>query len=265
WVVAEILNYDEKYGVIPSRDTLQDVLERKVTEDDPYEEIFALVKRKSDPRDIPYVKDKLKDWLRDRAYGLIYSDDAVEAFHRGDYHAIEDIVRRAARIYSFEEGEPFGFMSAEDFLREDLSFQWLVEQALVQGQPFLLGGKKKVLKTAILCDLAVSLATATPFLGHFEVPQARRVAFFSAESGRKDIQNRIKAVRQSKRTNRHLRDLFLSFQRPRLSDQEDLHRIQDFAINHGIEVVIVDPLYLTLLAGTKEVRASDLCQMVSVY
>src|SRR5262249_39442236 len=66
-------------------------------------------------------------------------------------------------------------------------------------------------------------------------------------------------------TNRHLRDLFLSFQRPRLSDQEDLHRIQDFAINHGIEVVIVDPLYLTLLAGTKEVSASDLYQMGSVY
>jgi hypothetical protein len=37
----------------------------------------------------------------------------------------------------------------------------------------LLGGKKKCLKTAIRCDLAVSLATATPFLDHFDVPKIR--------------------------------------------------------------------------------------------
>jgi hypothetical protein len=52
WVMAEILNYHEKYSVVPSRDTLRDVLERKVTEDDPYEEIFKLTSKKSDPRNI---------------------------------------------------------------------------------------------------------------------------------------------------------------------------------------------------------------------
>src|SRR5262249_48362419 len=56
-----------------------------------------------------------------------------------------------------------------------------------------------------------------------------------------------------------------SFQRPKLSDQEDLSRISDFIANNGIEVVIVDPLYLTLLAGTRDVSASDLYQMGSVY
>jgi len=48
-----------------------------------------------------------------------------------------------------------------------------LENILVAGQPFLLGGKKKCLKTAIRCDLAVSLATATPFLDHFDVPKIR--------------------------------------------------------------------------------------------
>jgi hypothetical protein len=264
YTIAEILSYHEKHNVVPTRAVLIDVLENKLTEDDPHEEILGFVKRRLDPRDIPYVKEKLKDWLRDRAYGLLFSD-GVEAYHRGDYQAIEDIVKRAARIYAFDQGEPFGFMSAEDFLKHDLTYEWLVEQVLVAGQPFFLGGKKKVLKTAVLCDLAVSLATATPFLGHFNVPKPRHVAFFSAESGRQDIQNRIKAIRQTKRTNQSLRDLFLSFDRPKLSDQEDLSRIRDFITAHSIVIVIVDPLYLTLLAGTRDVSASDLYQMGAVY
>src|SRR5262249_469811 len=100
---------------------------------------------------------------------------------------------------------------------------------------------KKVLKTAVLCDLAVSLATATPFLGHFEVPEPRRVAFFSAESGRKDIQRRIKAVRRQKRTERSLDDLLLTRERPSVSDREDLRRIRDFVTRTRVAVVIVDP------------------------
>src|SRR5262249_48141407 len=42
----------------------------------------------------------------------------------------------------------------------------------------------------------------------------------------------------------------------KLSDQEDLNRIRDIIANNSIEVVIVDPLYLTLLAGTRDVSAS---------
>ena len=34
-----------------------------------------------------------------------------------------------------------------------------------------------------MCDLAVSLATGTPFLGHFEVCRPAKVALFSGESG----------------------------------------------------------------------------------
>src|SRR5262249_48841410 len=73
-------------------------------------------------------------------------------------------------------------------------------------------------------------------------------------------------IRGQKRTNCSLRgQLSLSFQRPRLSDQEDLHRIRDYIDRQRIEVMIVDPLYLTLLAGTKDVSATDLYQMGSVY
>src|SRR5262249_10528259 len=44
-----------------------------------------------------------------------------------------------------------------------------------------------------------------------------------------------------------------------------MHRIGDFLSRDGIEVIIVDPLYLTLLSGTEEVSAADLYQMVRIF
>lgn len=76
----------------------------------------------------------------------------------------------------------------------------------------------------------------------------------------------MKAVCRQKHSNRPLRDLLLSFQRPKLSDQEDLKRIRDFIARKQIEVMIVDPpLSHPAGGGAKDVSATDLYQMGSVY
>jgi hypothetical protein len=248
WVVAEVLNYHERYHVVPSRAALQDVLERKVTEDDPYEEIFGLVKRHSDPRDILYVKEKLKDWLRDRAYGQIYSDDAVEAYHRRDYKALENIVMQAARVHSFDQGEPFGFMDLTDLLGEETELDWLIENILQRDQPFLVGGKDKCLKTGLVVDMAVSLATGTPFLGKFAC-KPTRVAFISAESGKDNLRRRFRAVQTSKGLTVSEDLVKVSFARPQLSSPDDLAKIGEVIDRYRSQVVIIDPMYLTLLGG----------------
>jgi len=98
WVMAEILNSYEKYGVVPTRPMLKDRLYHSFTEDDPYEPVIALVERPSNPREIPLVKDTMLRWAKDRAYGLIYSEEAQEAYTRGDYEHLEDLVKQANRI-----------------------------------------------------------------------------------------------------------------------------------------------------------------------
>jgi hypothetical protein len=120
WIIAEILNSFEKHGVIPTRKWLRSHLEQQVTEDDPYEEIFRLVERKSDPREVPLVKDTLLKWSRDRAYGLLYSDEAVEAFHRGDFAYLENIINEANRIADVGSAGFWFFENMEQLFQPDV-------------------------------------------------------------------------------------------------------------------------------------------------
>jgi hypothetical protein len=72
------------------------------------------------------------------------------------------------------------FFDAAD--EADKARTWLVEGFLVSGEACLMAGPRKALKTTLALDLALSLATGTPFLGR-HVPRPVRVLFMSGESG----------------------------------------------------------------------------------
>ena len=98
YVIAEILNMYEKYGVIPTRSILKDHIESSLTSSDPFEVILPIVEKKSNPRDVPIIKDTLLKWAKVRAFGLIYSEEAIEAYNSENYEYIEKIVNEANRI-----------------------------------------------------------------------------------------------------------------------------------------------------------------------
>src|SRR4051812_14443919 len=80
------------------------------------------------------------------------------------------------------------FLDSETFSKESYPRGWLIENVLVRGQPGVVGGPKKSLKTSLVIDMAVSLGTGKPFLNTFKVPQRVRVAVLSGESGRATVQ-----------------------------------------------------------------------------
>lgn len=116
-----------------------------------------------------------------------------------------------------------------------------VEGVLVSGQPGVIGGPIKGLKTGLTLDLAVSLATKTPFLGRFGTHTQRRVAVFSGESGPDTLHVTLDNVCRARevpvpgpewlRVNAALPTLGL---------------LADYLEQWPAEVVVLDPLYLLL-------------------
>lgn len=117
WIIAELLNSFEKHSVVPSRPLLHDKLVASLTEDDPWQRVLELVDRESDPREVPLIKDTLLKWAQDRAYGLLYSEEAQDAYARGDYEELEAIVNEANRIADIGQ-QGFWFLENYEVLFE---------------------------------------------------------------------------------------------------------------------------------------------------
>ena len=97
--VFTLINYHlEKHDVVISRGLCRDEVLKQLTVDDEYEEILSVIDRKSDPREIPIIKETLIDWCREKAYSQIYSRESIEAHERGDYNHLEQIIEDARRI-----------------------------------------------------------------------------------------------------------------------------------------------------------------------
>ena len=120
WVIAEILNAFEEFNTIPTREILYDRITSKLTEDDPHEEVVRLIRRKSNPREIPMIKDTLLKWARDRQYGLLYSDEAIDAYRSGNYSYLEELVTNANRIADVSEGGFWFFENLELLFQPDI-------------------------------------------------------------------------------------------------------------------------------------------------
>ncbi len=186
-------------------------------------------------------------------------------------------------------------ISSKEFAETEYHQKWLIKGILVKGQPAVLGGPRKSLKTSILVDLAISLAAPRlkiapesaksanngletrgrnivmgrvgsttcqgepwKFLGNFEVPERCRVGLFSGESGPATIQETARRICSSKGTSLENSRVFWGFNLPRLCDRKDLDVIRAIIIKNRLEVVLFDPLYLALVGGEREIDTANL-------
>lgn len=148
----------------------------------------------------------------------------------------------------------------DDLHGKNLRPEWLVTNAAVMGQPLLVGGASKTLKTSITLDFVVSLVTGKPFLGHFNTPKARRCLMVSAESGDWTIQNTINRILTNKDSEfTGYGDYFyLSFKCPSISRPAHVEAIRRTIKQTGAEVFVLDPVYLALMDIGNSDSASNL-------
>ncbi|MBN1911684.1 MAG: AAA family ATPase [Pirellulales bacterium] len=138
-------------------------------------------------------------------------------------------------------------ISCKELDSNSFDLEYLIKDVLVARQPCVLGGPKKALKTSLLVDLAISLATTKPFLGQFTVNRPCEIVMLSGESGMATLQKTARRVCESKGV--HLSSIenlnwcdFL----PRFNNRKHLNELETVVKRKKCEVVIVDPAYLCM-------------------
>jgi replicative DNA helicase len=156
------------------------------------------------------------------------------------------------------------FMTPQEFAQAEFKLDWLIPKVLVAGQPCIVGGPSKTLKTSIMIDLAVSLGAGSParFLGKFAVgKEGIRVGFISGESGGATIKEIFRRVCAVRGTDLQSCNVYPEFRLPKLSQNQELQHLTSQIRHHELKVIIIDPIYLSLLAGNQHAKAANLFDM----
>jgi AAA domain len=122
---------------------------------------------------------------------------------------------------------------------------WL-SQRLWPGDAYgVLGAQDKAGKTWGLLDLAVSVASGTPWLGRFPCPAPGPVTLFLGEGGMPGTVRRLRAVTEHKGLDLAELALRLEFKAPNLGRAEHLRFIAEELAAHPPRLLGLDPSYLT--------------------
>ena len=152
-----------------------------------------------------------------------------------------------------EDDNPFKIWTCQELMQADLKQEFLIENVLVEGQPCIIGGPKKCLKTSIMLDMAVSLATGVSFLRRFEVAVPKRVLVMSGESGLVTIRNTIRRIAESADLEpEEIDNLFICDRVPRLDNISHIAILRKTLEEFHPDVVVFDPAYLMLTTDKPE-------------
>lgn len=186
--------------------------------------------------------------------------------HLGEYSTPEldtlaDEDRTATIVKPKFEGVDIGDLHLTAFEEVD----WLVDGIFSSDQPTLFGARSKCLKTTQLVDLAVSLASGSDWLGVFKIPKKRRVLFITGEANNRAISKRLRKAATAHGTSMEklkgmIRVEAVAF--PELPNIEHCAAISETIKKHGIEVVIIDPLYRGLGGDIDTNKASQVASAV---
>ena len=145
-----------------------------------------------------------------------------------------------------ETRRTFRRISSAELATGDYRVKYLVDGILAERQPCIIAGNEKTLKTTIAIDLAISIATATPFLGTFAVNEATRVGIMSGESGLGTLQETAARICAAKGIDLASIGVVWSDELPDFDDLRDMDGVAEFVKRDELGVLIIDPAYLCM-------------------
>lgn len=244
---------------------------------DPHEstaKISGILEKTPGAADTTYYANVVLEWSKRRELALVGQqlDDAIQRKALTTDEAADILTARVAAIRArtstpdATEQKLFSLDLADSasFFKETFLLEWHINDVLVKGEPAVIAGPMKTLKTSILIDIVVSLGTGTSFLGKFPVPRPFRVGLISGESGRRVIQSNARQVCFSRHISPADAGVFWGFRLPRLTNAEHMSVLRKTIDDNGLECVGLDPFYLMILAGNGGADTTNVFSMGSV-
>jgi len=144
------------------------------------------------------------------------------------------------------DGQDFTVYDPQGFSEANFHIEYLVDRVLVENQPAVVAGPSKSLKTSVSIDLAISLASGTPFLGQYGIAEPKRVLFLSAESGLGVI--RCTASRICLARSMRLPEIPIHWGGwvPRVKFVRQLAALRSAIRRSHAQVVFIDPVYQSI-------------------
>jgi AAA domain len=141
----------------------------------------------------------------------------------------------------------FPFFTASQLNSGQFETRYLIPGVLTAAQPGGIFGAFKTLKTSLTADLLISLASGTPFLGHFPVAEPGRTLFLSGESGLAALQSIARRIAAARGLSLETLDNFeLSPKLPNLDSPDDVRALGRIVRRKKPVCVAIDPAYLAI-------------------
>lgn len=148
--------------------------------------------------------------------------------------------------------------------REEKSQRWLVEQLWGASSVGVIGGAPKCSKTWLGLDLALSVATGTPCLGKYTVPEAGSVLVYLAEDALPIVRERVEGMARHRGIELDAVPIHVITAATLRLDQ-DPHRGQLFETAKRLRprLLLLDPL--VRLHGVDENHATEVAGLLAYF
>lgn len=140
-------------------------------------------------------------------------------------------------------GDTFRFCPAKELEKQAAGQEWLIDSLWGKSAVGLIGGQPKCCKSWLGLDMAVSVASATPCMGTFQVKSPGPVLVFLAEDGCAAVRKRIEAICGHRGLDINLLELYvITEQAIRLDLAGDQQRLEATLTVLRPKLLVLDPL-----------------------
>lgn len=198
---------------------------------------------------------------------------------RPDIHLWQDLLRAKSHTGTTEPSSSVTWLGIDSLLTYHRKPEWLVEDIWMESNVGWIAGIGKSYKSTISLDLALSIASGTPFLGKFKVNKPGPVLMIQEEDPVWRVSRRLQAMARKKnvvpmRLSKDMYGITLTVDEDKpiplyscvgsglvLTDPEFMAEIEAKIAECRPRFVLLDPWY-QISAGLDEFKASEVTKLL---